>query len=193
MRKHIFVTGHGRHGKDTVADLMTEMGGYRCCDSSQFVCEKAVFPHMRDSYATWQECYADRHQHRTEWYNLISAYNVEGHELAYELFKNHDVYTGLRNIRELEAAYRHPEMKPLVIWVDALRRLPPEPGTSLTIGPEHADYRIDNNSDLAQLRKNTSGALMFIALAQLWETQHVHFQEQADLTAGPSPAPAESS
>lgn len=180
MRLHVFVTGHGRHGKDTVADLMTEMGGYRCCDSSRFVCEQAVFPHMQDRYSDWQACYEDRHQHRDEWYELISKYNVEGHELAYKLFQNHDVYTGLRNIRELDAAYRHPEMKPVVIWVDAMKRLPPEPSTSLTITRDHADYVIDNNGDLANLRKNTSGALMFLALTQLWETQHVHFNEQRD-------------
>lgn len=167
-RRHIFVTGHGRHGKDTVAQLMHDYGGYRICDSSRFVCDAAVFPTLgpKYGYASPQECYEDRHQHRKEWFDLISAYNAEGHELAEALFQDHDVYTGLRSKRELDAFCALPDANPFVVWVDASDRLPPEPATSLTITAADAHWHIDNNGPEEELRGKV-GTLLTVLAARM--------------------------
>lgn len=177
-RQFIFITGHGRHGKDTVGDLLQRGGGYRACDSSSFVCEKAVFPCMTDLYASVEECYADRHNRREDWYTLISIHNEQGHELAEELFKSNDIYVGMRSKRELEAfKARHPE-DCFVVWVDASKRLPPEPASSMTITREDADWVLDNNGTEEELAGKVGGLLMILS----YNMAKRHYEEKYDAT-----------
>lgn len=175
-RAFLFLTGHGRHGKDTAAALMEQMGGYRACDSSQFVCERAVFPAMPRRYNTWQECYADRHQHRDLWYDLISDFNKEGHELSMALFQDHDIYTGIRSKRELDAFKALYPNDTVVIWVDAMDRLPPEPSSSLTITKDDADIIIDNNGPEHLLPSKVADCLMILS----WNMARRHYEEKHD-------------
>ena len=75
MLPKLLVVGHGRHGKDTVCEIL-ESYGYKFESSSKFCSELFIFDELKDkyNYADEEECYADRHNHRTEWYNMIHNY-----------------------------------------------------------------------------------------------------------------------
>ena len=99
----LLVVGHGRHGKDTVCEILKNRYGFSFESSSQFCSRLFIFDNLKRKYGynTEQECYADRHNHRAEWYDAICAYNaLDGARLGKEIFKEHDIYCGLRNKKE---------------------------------------------------------------------------------------------
>ena len=103
------------------------------------------------NYSSEEECYADRHNHREEWYNAICDYNVpDAARLGREIFKAHDIYCGLRNKREY-FAMRNTNVFDYAIWVDRSDYLPPESKDSMTLEPWMADFYIDNNGTLEDL------------------------------------------
>lgn len=148
----LFILGHGRHGKDTFAEFLTAcVPGIKFVSSSLFVGERAVFPTLgpRYGYATPEECFEDRANHRQEWHELISAFNTpDKASLARALFEEFDLYVGLRCRVELEAS-RH--LADLVIWVDRSAVLPPESETSNTITADDCDVIVPNNGSIEEL------------------------------------------
>ena len=163
-----FILGHGRHGKDTFAELLCEMApGLKFVSSSLFVCERAVFPTLgpRYAYETAEECFADRANHRDEWHELISAFNSpDKARLARQLFVDFDLYVGLRCVEELEEA-RH--FADLVLWVDRSEHLPPEPKSSNTITANDCDLIVPNNGTLADLRERAERLVFALELNKL--------------------------
>jgi hypothetical protein len=151
----LIVTGYARHGKDTVCEMLRDIAGLQFHSSSAFVAEKAVRPWLAARgivCPTFEEMYADRVNHRAAWYDAISDYCKDdpahlGKELLFGL--GDDIYCGLRNIREFEALQGLVDFS---IWVDASKRLPPEPETSITIRPEDCDFILDNNGSLNDLK-----------------------------------------
>lgn len=156
VRPKIILLGHGRHGKDTVADLLRDRHGFNPMGSSLFACERVVLPWFRTAgwpYPSLQACYADRGNHRATWFDLICAYNRDDPaRLARELFAaGHDVYIGMRSAREFAAAR---DLADVVVWVDALERLPAEPADSFDLDPAAVcDWRISNNGTPAELEE----------------------------------------
>jgi len=151
----LLVVGHGRHGKDTVCELL-ERYGYKFKSSSKFCSELFIFNDLKDKYGykDEEECYADRHNHRTEWYDMIHAYCKDDlARLGRNLFAQHDIYCGLRNKREF-FAMQNEEIFDYAIWVDRSDHCHLEPATSMTIEQWMCNYTIDNNGDLARLEKN---------------------------------------
>jgi hypothetical protein len=145
----LMVCGHGRHGKDTFCELMEP---WKFMSSSLFVAEAAVYPTLwsKHGYTSLEACYADRHNHRDEWHNLIRDYNEHDRaRLARELYKQYDIYCGIRWHEEFLAAQAEGLFK-LSIWIDASKRLPAEGTDSNTILPEHCDLIIENNGTLAE-------------------------------------------
>ena len=139
----LLIIGHGRHGKDTVGDILRDNYGLRAVSSSEFAAQKAVFPLVSDLYPDWRAAYADRHAHRDLWFHAIRAYNLRpGKMLAEQILERHDIYTGMRSRDEFERS-RH--VFDLVVWVDASRRLPPEPGGSMELSSGDAGWIVDNN------------------------------------------------
>ena len=63
----LLIIGHGRHGKDTVCEILKESYGFNFRSSSDFCAEKLVYPLLKDlyNYNSYQEAYADRHNHRS--------------------------------------------------------------------------------------------------------------------------------
>lgn len=57
----MMVVGHGRHGKDTVAEILRDQFGATFVSSSWFMAERVVFPRFCRTqpgrYATAQACY----------------------------------------------------------------------------------------------------------------------------------------
>lgn len=113
-------------------------------------------------YKTEEECYADRHNHRAEWYNAICNYNVDdGAALGKEIFHEHDIYCGLRNKREYYQM-RNTGVFDYCIWVDRSDHLPPESRDSMSLEPWMADYHIDNNGSLSDLQFCTNSLINYL-------------------------------
>lgn len=149
----IILVGHGRHGKDTVADILHRKYGLSFRSSSEFCAKNVVFPALKDRYGyrSVEQCFNDRHNHRAEWYDLIAAYcREDAAKLGKEILEQSDIYCGLRNKREFHAL-RNGRHFNVSIWVDRSDHLPPEDGASNSIEPWMADYVIDNNGTLDQL------------------------------------------
>ena len=155
MLPKLLVVGHGRHGKDTVCEML-EAYGYNFKSSSKFCSELFIFDTLKWQYhyADEEECYADRHNHRTLWYNMIHDYCSDDlARLGRNLFAEHDIYCGLRNKREY-FAMKNEELFDYAIWVDRCDHLPKEDPSSMSIEQWMCDYTIDNNGDLDRLKFN---------------------------------------
>lgn len=153
----IFITGPGRHGKDTVSQLFCDNLGLRFSSSSMFVAERAVRPHLEEHhglvYSTLKECYDDRVNHRTKWRYAIAEYcKHDLQRVAKEIFALHDIYCGIRR-REEFLASRH--MADLSIYVDASERVL-GPDLSLDIKPKDCTFTLDNNGTQSELVKKVS-------------------------------------
>lgn len=148
----LYIIGPGRHGKDTVAGIIHEALGLSFVSSSLFVAEKAVRPYLASlgiEYASLEECYEDRFNHRMAWRKAINDYNSPDlSRMSKELFDAHDIYVGIRHRGEFLAAN---QLADLSIWVDATRRVK-ECDPSLDIKPTDCDIRVTNNGTPDALR-----------------------------------------
>ena len=159
----IILVGHGRHGKDTVAEILRSKYGYQFTSSSLACAETVMLPAFADKgkfYIDAGTCFNDRHgesyigDHRTFWFETIKAFcTPDKARLAQAIFDagNH-IYVGIRDRRELWAAQLMPDV--ITIWVDASDRLPPEQGSSMNIEPWMANRVLDNNGSLEDLERN---------------------------------------
>lgn len=151
----VLILGAARHGKDTAAELLSELTGWAFRSSSLFVAEHAVLPTLGPKYGydSVEECYDDRQAHREEWRDLIRAYNQNDRaKLAKKLLTTCSVYVGMRCHMEYAECMRQ-EVFDYVLWVDASDRVGGH-DPSLTI---HQDdffmHTIDNNGTPEDLKK----------------------------------------
>ena len=136
----ILILGHGEHGKDTIANIITDLTGLRFESSSRAAAELAVWPKM-PQYTTAQRCFDDRRNHREEWKRLITDYNApDKSRLCREIISRRDGYIGMRCPLEYESV-RH--LFDFVLWVDASKRKPDDP--TMGILRECGMVLIDNN------------------------------------------------
>lgn len=148
----ILILGHGRHGKDTVAELISAKTGFTNKSSSRAALDLIVFPVIGHEYKSKDACFDDRINKRVLWYTLISNFNKnDPTRLCRTILETSNIYVGMRSKTEAEATK---ELFDLIIWVDASQRLPPEKEDSCSVTIEDATVVIDNNSDLATLDKN---------------------------------------
>ena len=158
------VIGHGRHGKDTVCEILRDLYRYSFDSSSQFCSKLFIYDMLKEkyNYANEEECYADRHNHRAEWYNAICDYNAyDPAKLGKEIFKVNDIYCGLRNKAEF-FAMKNTGVFDYAIWVDRSDHLPLEAKSSMNLEPWMADYVIDNNSTLSLLKSNVVNLMDYL-------------------------------
>jgi hypothetical protein len=146
----LFICGHGRHGKDTVGNMLKQWYGLKAVDSSWFMAETVVKPYLSKlglEYETTEACYLDRHNHRQHWFDAISAYNGDDPTLlSRAIFATNDIYVGIRNRNEF---LKSKHISDLAIWVDASKRLGPDPTCQILM--EDCDIVIDNNGTKFQL------------------------------------------
>jgi hypothetical protein len=148
----ILIIGHGRHGKDTVAEMISVKTGLINKSSSRAALDLVVFPAIGCEYKNKDECFEDRVHRRTLWFDLISNFNKnDPTRLCRHLLETADIYIGMRSKAELEASSM---LFDLIIWVDASKRLPPEKLDSCSVTAKHAAVIIDNNSGLDSLEKS---------------------------------------
>jgi len=160
----LLIIGHGRHGKDTVCEILRDKYGYSFESSSQFCSKLFIYNDLKEKYgyANEEECYADRHNHRVEWYNAICDYNVpDPARLGREMFNVYDIYCGLRNKKEYHAM-RNTKVFDYAIWVDRSDYLPLESKDSMSLEQWMADYTIDNNGTLEDLQFNVDQLMTFL-------------------------------
>lgn len=150
--KKLLIIGSGRHGKDTVCEILAEYG-YTFVSSSWFCAERVVYPILKNElgYKNVQECYDDRHNHRQIWMDLINAYNQPDlARLTKEITAQYDIYCGLRSYDEFKAA-KAQNVFDMVIGVDASERIDYVDPT-FEIPMSECDMIIDNNGSYDDLR-----------------------------------------
>jgi len=150
----IMICGYARHGKDHAAEVIKRWFGLRHESSSNiamrlFIREGLAVRHGL-TYATEAECYADRVNHRPLWFDMVCEFNKEDPtRLTRAIFKDWDVYVGIRNVTELRAA-KEANLVDLIIWVDGSERLPPENVDSNTITANDCDVTVTNNGTVEE-------------------------------------------
>ncbi len=146
----VIILGHGRHGKDTVAEMLRDLTGMTFISSSWAAAGKVVLPVLgpKYGYPSVLECFEDRANHRDEWRRLITDYNTpDKGRLCREILDSVDCYVGMRCKDEF-AATRH--LFDLVVWVDAFERKPSD--NSMTIDCDDRMFFIDNNCTVKCLK-----------------------------------------
>jgi len=164
MKKKLLVIGHGRHGKDTVCEILRDNHGYSFESSSQFCSRLFIYNQLKSkyNYSSEQQCYADRHNHRVEWYNSICDYNSsDPARLGREMFEAYDIYCGLRNKREF-FAMQNTGVFDYCIWVDRSMHLEAEASDSMSLEQWMADFTIDNNGTLEDLKFNLDQLMTYL-------------------------------
>lgn len=150
--KKLLIIGHGRHGKDTVAEILRDYHGREFVSSSLF-CAGFVRKYLWNSltcdevYYDDEDCFSDRHSYRDEWFKAISEYNTpDKSRTAREMLEQgNDIYVGMRSREEFESCKRD-KLFDCVVWVDRSDHLFSEPSSSMELDKEDADLIIDNNS-----------------------------------------------
>lgn len=152
----LLIIGHGRHGKDTVGEMLRDKYGFKFTSSSWFCAEETIWDNWGCAvYPDIQAMYDDRANHRTLWAQMISAYNIpdKTKTASTMLKRGFDMYVGMRMKDELDAC-REQGVFDLVVWVDRSQHLPEEPFASMQLKEEDADVTIDNNGTLEDLERN---------------------------------------
>lgn len=151
----ILIIGHGRHGKDELAETWAKYFDFTFSSSSRAAAELFLFDKLKSEYGytTFEECYADRRNRRVEWADAITEFNTPDRtRLARHILTSNDAYVGMRKREELLAC-KESGLFDLIIWVDASERVPPESSGSMDVSQHDADIIIDNNGSLADFRK----------------------------------------
>lgn len=115
----ILIIGHARHGKDTTAEFINKHFGLTFRSSSLAASEIFIYKVLKEkyNYATPNECFEDRVNHRKEWYDLIVNYNKNNKsQLASEILKTSDIYVGMREYTEINSC-RNDNLFDLVVGV----------------------------------------------------------------------------
>lgn len=103
--KKILILGHARHGKDTVAQMISDETGLKFESSSMAAAKIFIYDYLKDKYGynSFKDCYEDRINHRKEWHDLICDYNKNDRAgLARDVLSINDMYVGMRSNVELE-------------------------------------------------------------------------------------------
>jgi len=163
----LLIIGHGRHGKDTVCEILRDRYGFQFQSSSEVCAQKFIYDELKHKYGytSFEQCYQDRHNHRSEWYDMIHAYCENDYaRLGRDIFSANDIYCGLRNKAEFHAM-RNTGVFDHCIWVDRSDHLPQEDRSSMNLEIWMADHVIDNNGTLEDLHRSV-GELMDYLLTQ---------------------------
>lgn len=159
-RSGIVVTGHKKHGKDTVCSLIQRFSGLESQSSSRYALYNLdLMERLKErglDYASKEDAYNDRDNHREIWFEEIRDINLtQDYILGKRLLSEVPIYNGIRNREELERLV-HLGYVRSIVWVDAGERLPPEGKGSMTVTRDDATHVIDNNKTFTDLLLNVS-------------------------------------
>lgn len=145
----LLIIGHARHGKDSLAEILSVEYGLTFVSSSQAAADIFIYDELKDKYGYTNsvECFEDRVNHRAEWYDMICDYNKDDKaKLAKGILELADCYVGMRDRSEIVECMKQ-GLFDLIVWVDASERLPLESENSFNIDKTCADIIIENNAD----------------------------------------------
>jgi hypothetical protein len=147
----VLVLGAGNHGKDEFTSLLCNETKLTFTSSSWFLAE-IIFEQF-GGYAVYpsiKACYEDRRNRRDEWFNFVCAYNQgDLSRLAREILKVSDIYVGLRSLKEFEEAKY---LFDYIFYIDASERIKEKDSTLQIPYDSKSMLKIDNNSDLDNLK-----------------------------------------
>lgn len=150
MNPKILIIGHGRHGKDTAADILNRKYDYSFTSSS-LACAEILKPVLDivNGTKTADDHFAERHQNRELWKELISIYTAsDPAALAKAIVAKTDIYVGMRAQREFEASEHLFET---IFYVDAWPRVTYTDPTFEIAFDSSRMVLIDNSGDMDYL------------------------------------------
>jgi hypothetical protein len=148
----LLIIGHGRHGKDSLGELICkELPELTFTSSSWFFAEE-MFNNQGGStfYSSVQECFDDRANYRELWRDKMVEYNTPNpSRLAQNILATSNLYIGMRTLREYEASKK---LFNFIFYVDASERVKyVDPTFEIKYNPKEMIF-IDNNLDLENLK-----------------------------------------
>lgn len=153
MNGKILIIGHARHGKDTVANMLRCHTGLRFEGSSEAAARIFLFDSLREKYGykSIKECFDDRVNRRSEWFELICEYNKNDKaRLAKQILEHSDIYVGMRSSVEVDECIRQGIFNIVIGVYDPRKDL--EPAASFDIDFwKYSDVVISNAGDLEEL------------------------------------------
>jgi dephospho-CoA kinase len=164
---NIIVMGHRQHGKGTFCNHARTQYGIESISSSLMACQVFLFDQLKDKYGykTIEECFNDRDDKRTEWFEGILKFNTPDRgALSKLIFDKFHIYDGLRAKVEFDHLMKQ-GLIDLVIWIDASERMPLEPSTSITVTKKDAHVVITNNDTEEEFLKRIDATLKVVAKA----------------------------
>ena len=145
----IMLIGYGRSGKGTFCNQAAITKGWASIASSRMASELFLYDQLKDKYgyADIEACYADRHNHRQEWYEAIRDYNTpDKSRLGKKIFgAGYTIYDGCRDREEFETL-KAAGVFDIAVWVDAGGRVEPESEKSMQLTMDDADIVICNKT-----------------------------------------------
>ena len=152
---NLLIIGYARHGKTESAKILRKEMGFQFKDSSVAAAEIFLYDKLKDEfgYNDFFECYKDRVNHRSRWFDEICQFNKEDPaRLAKEIMKEADIYCGMRSNREIQKCIEDKVFDHIVELYNP--HLPKESPESFDIDfntlPQR--YTIYNDSDLDTLK-----------------------------------------
>lgn len=145
------ILGQGRHGKDTVAEILRDEFGLSFQSSSSAALD-AIWPALESSrgFTCKEFAYNERHDDRQLWYELIKLLNYSDKStLCREILSNNDLYVGMRDNEEYEAS-KH--LFDIILYVDASDRVKVLDPTMRIPYNEDSMIKIDNNGTEKELK-----------------------------------------
>jgi hypothetical protein len=172
---NFLIISHAQWGKDTAAAYMRDAYGLTFESSSMACLHLFLFEEIQKKYGlrydTMEECFADRINHRDKWHDLICAFNTpDKAKLARIIIKERGnrMYVGMRSADEAQACLRE-GIFDWVIWVDASKRMPPEPDTSFNIDESIAHFDIDNNGTIEEMYAHIDNLMEILGIPKIQE------------------------
>ena len=129
-RPRIAILGYSGAGKDTMGELLRDWYGYEYMQATMFILEKFLWYDygLEEEYESLETAYADRVNHRKKWYDYICDINSDNPStVANEIYRNSDIYCGIRSMRELEGVH---DILDRVYWINCGKRIPAEIGSN---------------------------------------------------------------
>jgi len=171
----LLIIGHGRHGKDTIAAMITNHIGLTKTNSSQYACDTFIYEELKGKYGykNSEECFKDRYNHRKEWYNLIADYCKEDpSRLAKSILEKVDMYIGMRAKDQIEDAL---SLKLFDYIVGVYDPRKPLEGDSFGFNLfDYADFVIPNSGTLEDLEKRVLKVIKPIIIRRYLSGRIIH-------------------
>lgn len=152
----MIVTGMSQHGKDTFCEYLYEKYNITFASSSYTACELFLYEKLKDEfgYKSIDECFEDRQNHQTRWYEEIKAFNTPNKDrLGKIIFNKANAYCGIRDDEEFAELIKNTDVD-LIVWIDASLRVPPQSKSSMKLSSEIADHILKNNGTEAEFQES---------------------------------------